>query len=59
LAGDFVRNFCAEGKGVIGMDGIMIELMCVTDALRSLVVDTGKTTTELQEFVDGIIIGKA
>jgi citrate lyase subunit beta-like protein len=57
LVGDFVRTFYVEEKGVIGTSGVMVEFPHVTDALRALHA-AGRSTEELQAFVDGIIAGR-
>ena len=49
----FIKNYLVDGKGVIGDDGIMIELPHIADALKTLVLG-GKTIDEIQSIVDGI-----
>lgn len=48
----FVRSYLVEGKGVIGDNGIMVELPHIADALKTLVLG-GKTVDEIQAIVDG------
>ncbi|KAH0788468.1 citrate lyase beta like protein [Histomonas meleagridis] len=47
----FVKNYIVDGKGVIGENGIMIELPHITDALKTLILG-GKTAEEIQAEID-------
>ena len=49
----FVRTTCVEGKGVIGQNGMMIELPHIADAINKLIT-YGKSMEEVQKIADAV-----